>query len=378
MSAVHAHVSSRVSRERWTPDRRRQRTGSNMASPDIIGISGATVSGTATVNVFTGGLRVMPMFAVPGCDYGNQTLADPATGTSTATVPTLYVNADTNTIELTADTQILTDSTGTDVDSLVKDSTGDKPRFEGSRWSAARRIGFFRRDRQRHRGAHSKARTPSGVTGFPKNEPEPTRDRLHQALATAHGTVMVQLDIPAGPSPPKASGSPRVAGHRRRGHWSRHHRGMPIRVGQSCSSAIGRRFRKLRHPGVPRPIRRPRTTSPSTSPSVWSRRSRHVARIGRSCTTRRSQASVEEGEHEAVISEHDTLRTGATALARSRVASHPATLRPGSSPERRAPSGSLTTAPTTEDRDPDGGCGPDERPGLSTPVSIPSDPVPQR
>ncbi len=57
---------------------------------DIIGVSNGTVRATATVNVFTGGLRVMPMFAVTGCDYGNQTLADPASGHSTTTVPTLY------------------------------------------------------------------------------------------------------------------------------------------------------------------------------------------------------------------------------------------------------------------------------------------------
>ena len=77
----------------------------------------------------------MPMFAVTGCDYGNQTLADPASGHSTTTVPTLYLDGDTNTIDLTADTQVLTDSTGTDVDSLVKDSTGNLLRFEGSKWA---------------------------------------------------------------------------------------------------------------------------------------------------------------------------------------------------------------------------------------------------
>ena len=78
---------------------------------DVIGIDGANIVGDATVNVFTGGLRVMPMFAVTGCDYGNQTLADPASGHSTTRVPTLYEDDDTNAIDLTADTQILTDST---------------------------------------------------------------------------------------------------------------------------------------------------------------------------------------------------------------------------------------------------------------------------
>ena len=91
----------------------------------------------------------MPMFAVTGCDYGNQTLADPAPGHIATGVPMLYKDADDNTIRLTADTQVLTDSAGADVDSLVKDSTGNIVRFTATGWS------------KRPRSGSSEATTPS-------------------------------------------------------------------------------------------------------------------------------------------------------------------------------------------------------------------------
>ena len=49
---------------------------------------------SALVNVFTAGNRVMPMFAVQGCDYGLQTLADPANDHTVPVVPTLAFDTD--------------------------------------------------------------------------------------------------------------------------------------------------------------------------------------------------------------------------------------------------------------------------------------------
>ena len=50
----------------------------------VLGVGNGNVKADALVNVFTAGQRVMPMYAVQGCDYGLQTLADPASGHSPA------------------------------------------------------------------------------------------------------------------------------------------------------------------------------------------------------------------------------------------------------------------------------------------------------
>ena len=63
----------------------------------VLGVQNGSVSASALVNVFTAGKRVMPMYAVQGCDYGLQTLADPANGHTTPVVPTLAYDTDTNT-----------------------------------------------------------------------------------------------------------------------------------------------------------------------------------------------------------------------------------------------------------------------------------------
>ena len=69
---------------------------------NFLGIDSTTVHGSALVNVFTAGKRVMPMYAVQGCDYGLQTLADPANGHTTPVVPTLAFNTDNNSTNLLA------------------------------------------------------------------------------------------------------------------------------------------------------------------------------------------------------------------------------------------------------------------------------------
>ena len=106
--------------------------------------SGTYVGGTATVNVFSGGQRVMPMFAVAACDYGRQTLTDPAGGHVTPVVPTLAHNADTNNTDLA--TAVLTNSSGTTVTELPRDSTGNIISLTASKWKKTRSIGFFRED----------------------------------------------------------------------------------------------------------------------------------------------------------------------------------------------------------------------------------------
>jgi hypothetical protein len=113
----------------------------------IMGFQGADVGGRATVNIFSPGLRVLPMFAVLGCDYGLQTLADPANGHVTPTPPTLAFNAETNSTEILASPGlVLTDSSGTTVNSLALNSTGNKVTVTAKTWKDTRYIGFFRGD----------------------------------------------------------------------------------------------------------------------------------------------------------------------------------------------------------------------------------------
>jgi hypothetical protein len=62
----------------------------------IFGVSSIEVEGTATVGNFSP-VGTLPMYAVSGCDYGRQTLTDPANGQGTPlTVPTLAFPADNN------------------------------------------------------------------------------------------------------------------------------------------------------------------------------------------------------------------------------------------------------------------------------------------
>ncbi len=113
---------------------------------NIFGVGNGNVSADALVNVFTAGKRVMPMYAVTGCDYGLQTLADPANGHTTPAVPTIAYDTDTNTTDLTPLSQELRDSTNAVVASLEFDSTGNTVSFEAKKWVNATKIGFFRSD----------------------------------------------------------------------------------------------------------------------------------------------------------------------------------------------------------------------------------------
>ena len=65
-----------------------------------LGFSGGNVRAAATVHVYSPGLRVMPMFAVQGCDYGLQTLADPSGGGATTVVPVLAFDTENNGTEI--------------------------------------------------------------------------------------------------------------------------------------------------------------------------------------------------------------------------------------------------------------------------------------
>ena len=110
---------------------------------EVFGSSGTHVSSRATVNVYSGGKRVMPAYGVSGCDYGRQTLSDPARGQVVAVVPIVAHPGDVNVTDLSGP-PVLTDASGTAVNALVPGSTGNKLTLTGSKWKDTRRVGFFR------------------------------------------------------------------------------------------------------------------------------------------------------------------------------------------------------------------------------------------
>lgn len=110
---------------------------------EVFGSSGTNVSSRATVNVFSGGKRVMPAYGVSGCDYGRQTLTDPARGQVITVPPVLAHPGHVNGTDLVAP-PALTDAAGASVNSLTVGSTGNMMTLSGSKWKDTRKVGFFR------------------------------------------------------------------------------------------------------------------------------------------------------------------------------------------------------------------------------------------
>lgn len=194
---------------------------------NIFGIGSGSVQGDALVNVYTAGIRVMPMYAVQGCDYGLQTLADPATGHTTPVVPTLAYDTDNTTTDLTAGSQILTNSANSPVPSLTLNSTGNKLTFEASKWSDSRKIGFFRGD------------NPDPALVLTQNNFWLSTDATQTNLATGTGYTSnsartVTLNIPDAVAQTEVVWWVRVFnGTDAAGKWSPKDEALPIRVGTS-------------------------------------------------------------------------------------------------------------------------------------------------
>ncbi|MGI8766764.1 MAG: hypothetical protein ACR2KM_09690, partial [Gemmatimonadaceae bacterium] len=112
---------------------------------NAFGISNVSVSSVATVSVYSPGQRVMPMFAVNGCDYGLETLVDPSGGGATPIVPPLAFPTDTTTTELQSPL-VMKDSSGAAVNTLPLNSTGNSLTVTAKKWKQSNYIGFFRSD----------------------------------------------------------------------------------------------------------------------------------------------------------------------------------------------------------------------------------------
>jgi len=112
---------------------------------NVFGVSGVSVGATATVHAYSAGPRIFPMFAVAGCDWGQQALTDPASGSSA--VPPLAYDSDSDSQNKVIDgSLVLKDSTGASVTSLTLNSTGNSVLINSTAWKNLTKFGFFRGD----------------------------------------------------------------------------------------------------------------------------------------------------------------------------------------------------------------------------------------
>jgi len=194
---------------------------------NVFGVNGTSVQARATVNIFSLGPRVMPMFAVSGCDWGRQTLTDPANGHVTSSVPTLAFDGDTNQNNLIADSVVLKDSTGTTVTNLTKNSTGNSMVINGTKWKDLTKFGFFRSDDT----------TPALVVSQPTFWPGagPTTPALSTPYTQNNGGQL-GLNIPDAVAQTETLWYVRAYNGT---NWSPRSEAQPIRVGQTvleCSA----------------------------------------------------------------------------------------------------------------------------------------------
>jgi Flp pilus assembly protein TadG len=191
---------------------------------NFLGVPSGSVQADALVDVFTAGKRVMPMYAVQGCDYGLQTLSDPSHGHTTPTVPgTLFAPDDTNQNNLTYNQSTapfspqLKDSTGADVTALALNSTGNTIEISASKWRNLDAIGFFRAN-----GDAPEIETAYGLapalTGLPADYTENSGSRIALRIPNSVATVEEVWWIRAR----------NVAGS-----WSPLGEALPIRVGEA-------------------------------------------------------------------------------------------------------------------------------------------------
>jgi hypothetical protein len=220
---------------------------------NVLGVESGFVDAEALVDVFTAGRRVMPMYAVQGCDYGAQTLTDPASGHTTPVVPTLAYDSQptppsANTTALDLGSVLLKDSTGALVSTLTKNTTGYTVSFSASKWSNTRYVGFFRDN------------DPNPALVLTANSwwqlGDATKTNLNTGTGyTTSGTASksVELNIPATLTQTEAVWYIRVFnGTDAAGQWSEKDEALPFRVGEAIlqcdSGSLAGNFGTLKFP----------------------------------------------------------------------------------------------------------------------------------
>jgi Flp pilus assembly pilin Flp len=196
----------------------------------IMGFSGSYVDAAATVHVYSPGLRVMPMFAVTGCDYGLQTLADPSGGGATSVVPALAFPIEINNTDLQSPL-VLQDSTGASVSTFPLSSTGNTLQVTAKKWDQSNYIGFFRSDDLTPSAIVTVA-VPGAPFGTGGGSAQTVTVNVPASVTSVETVWWVRIfDGDGNPvATPHAASSP--------GSWSKQSDALPVVVGQAALQCL--------------------------------------------------------------------------------------------------------------------------------------------
>ena len=179
----------------------------------VMGFQDTQVQGRATVGVFSP-LSALPLYAVNPCDFGCQTVTDPANGhTSPVSLPTLASDTETNGTTL--------QSPATPY-AVGKDATGEVITLSGVRWDTTK-VGFFPSDG----GAPVLATGFSDPSGTVHYEATPTN------YTTTNGSSSdIRFTVPATVTAREIVWFVRVFNPASGGKWSDKTDAPPLRVGE--------------------------------------------------------------------------------------------------------------------------------------------------
>lgn len=187
---------------------------------------GIDVSRTATVNVFTAGKLVLPMYALVGCDWGSQTIGSPPPGQLPSVVPdTMQYPNDTNQTTMVAGSQVVTnDSTGAAVTEMAFGGSGYKVSFKAKRFEKTKTVGFF----------HANGQLISSPTFYAGATGSGTPLTTPYSAPNNNTEVTYSLSVPTGVTGTEGIWWIRVFNEgngNNPGRWSDRTQALPVRVG---------------------------------------------------------------------------------------------------------------------------------------------------
>jgi hypothetical protein len=180
----------------------------------VLGTPEKRVLGRATVKIFSP-LGAMPVYAVQPCDFGRQTITDPANGqVAPVSVPTLEFDAQTNATTLVS----------TDLGQIALNATGTTIGLTGKGWNTTVKVGFFPADG----GAHVEASTFKDDA----NVDHPNAPAAPVPYSTSGQSAhVVRFPVPTGVSTVEKVWYIRVW-NAASGNWSAKSQAIPLRVGE--------------------------------------------------------------------------------------------------------------------------------------------------
>jgi len=207
----------------------------NFGFANVFGASGVSVAGQATVNVFSPGTGVLPMFAVDGCDYGRQTLTDPANGQGGGGTPNLAAPNDNGSVDLAS--VALYDDADALAQTIPKDAADYSAIIQSANWDGTTSIGFFR---------------PDGSNPITTTALLSSADDSPLVLPLTNATSVVKVVIPTTVTAIEGVWYLRALSGTNNQKWSPADEALPIRIGETvleCSAGSnGGNFGTLRIP----------------------------------------------------------------------------------------------------------------------------------